>query len=535
MNNNSSIKIYINSSKPYYYPGEEVAATILLDVLEKTNCNKMQIIAKGKQIVKALQKKYIESYAESEETNNSNESEEENESRRKRNKTEDSSEPNEYDNTSIARKLDESHKIFKYKKIVYMSSKNYMSQGKYSFPFEVTLPENIPGSFLFLEKNTYVEIIYSIKVKLNNNNLTEAIPIIVRQKEKLFNYPRSNEYTKSITGCCFDNNQSIIQLSSNERYTLSNKELKLNVVVNNKKCGIQASPISIELYQKIVVFPKNKKKKLKVTKLVGEYHGKSIVPARNSLNRDASFLIDFGEYASGHLKDTKSIKYFRHKDVIPFLCQSMKSEFVSCEYEAYAEVQFPNWSIEELGVFLQVLVYPPEKGILSKTVAQIATEFTNSIINKKVFLSSKTKEDDKDFGHKDKNKKGSQYKKNKYYENSESDEDNPNIRKSLVKAKGFGTSHHKEEDESNDKDNNDYLSNEKDNYGYNNNNVNNNVDKFNNKSEIINEDGSFGNRKGKNIPNVYIDTNSNNFKKDFSQNYLDDKLDDDFLDQDTNQ
>lgn len=529
MNNNSSIKIYINSSKPYYYPGEEVAATILLDVLEKTNCNKMQIIAKGKQIVKALQKTYVDTYAESEETNNLNATEEDNESRRKRN--EETSEQNEYDNSSIARKLDETHKIFKYKKIVYMSSKNYMSQGKYSFPFEVTLPENIPGSFLFLEKNTYVEIIYSIKVKLNNINLKEAIPIIVRQKEKLFNYPRSNEYTKSIAGCCFDNNQSIIQLSSNERYTLSNKEIKLNVVVNNKNCGIQASPISIELYQKIVVFPKNKKKKLKVTKLVGEYRGKTNVPQRKSLNRDVSFLIEFSDYASGHLNNTKSIKYFRHKDVIPFLCQSMKSEFVSCEYEAYAEVQFPNWNLEELGVFLQVLVYPPEKGILSKTVAQIATEFTNSIINKKVFLSSKTKEDDKDFEHKDKNKKGSKYKKNNYYENSESDEDNPNIRKSSAKAKGFGTSHHKGEDESNDKDNNDYLSNEKDNNIYNNNNVNNNVDKFNNKSNIINEDGSFGDKKGKIIPNVYIDTNSNNFKKDFSQNYLDDKLDDDFLDQ----
>ena len=59
--------------------------------------------------------------------------------------------------------------------------KNY-EQGIYTYPFEVALPEDIPGSFLFLEKNTYIEIIYTIKIKLNQVNIKEAIPIIIRQK-----------------------------------------------------------------------------------------------------------------------------------------------------------------------------------------------------------------------------------------------------------------------------------------------------------------------------------------------------------------
>ena len=46
----------------------------------------------------------------------------------------------------------------------------------------------------------------------------------------------------------------------------------------------------------------------------------------------------------------------------------------------------------------------------------------------------------------------------------------------------------------------------------------------------MNEDGSFGTyeRRKKNI--VYIDTNSNNIKKEFTQAYLNDALDDEFLD-----
>lgn len=536
MNNDSSIRVYINSSKPYYYPGEELGASVLLDVLETTNCNKMQIIAKGKQIVQAIQKTSIDSYMDSSETD-SNESDEDNHYKNKSKRNEDSSsEENERDNTSIARNLDESKKIFKYKKIVVISSKNSISQGKYTFPFEVQLPENIPGSFLFLENNTYVEIIYSIKVKLNKINITEVIPIVIRQKENIFNYPRSNEYSKIITGCCFDNNKSIIKLSTIEKYILSNKEVRLNLVLDNKNCGIEGSPVTIELYQRLIIFPKNKSKKLKITKLVGEYKGKKNLRARDISNKDISFLVNEPEYASSHLKKTKSIKYFRHRDIIPFLNQSIKSDFVSCEYEAYAEIQFPNWSIEELGVFLPVLIYPPEKGVLSKTVAQISNEFINSILNKKVFLSNKTREDDPEFLG-SRNNDNNYYKKNKYYEISDSEEDNNkrSRRKSLTKAKGFGIRN--KGDNSNGSDDND---NENDNNDYNDNNDDNlNINEYQSKNEqedknnnVMNEDGSFGYKKGKKN-NVYIDTNSNNIKKDFSQAYLDDELDDEFLDKES--
>ena len=536
MNNDSSIRVYINSSKPYYYPGEELGASVLLDVLETTNCNKMQIIAKGKQIVQAIQKTSIDSYMDSSETD-SNESDEDNHYKNKSKRNEESSsEENERDNTSIARNLDESKKIFKYKKIVVISSKNSISQGKYTFPFEVQLPENIPGSFLFLENNTYVEIIYSIKVKLNKINITEVIPIVIRQKENIFNYPRSNEYSKIITGCCFDNNKSIIKLSTIEKYILSNKEVRLNLVLDNKNCGIEGSPVTIELYQRLIIFPKNKSKKLKITKLVGEYKGKKNLRARDISNKDISFLVNEPEYASSHLKKTKSIKYFRHRDIIPFLNQSIKSDFVSCEYEAYAEIQFPNWSIEELGVFLPVLIYPPEKGVLSKTVAQISNEFINSILNKKVFLSNKTREDDPEFLG-SRNNDNNYYKKNKYYEISDSEEDNNkrSRRKSLTKAKGFGIRN--KGDNSNGSDDND---NENDNNDYNDNNDDNlNINEYQSKNEqedknnnVMNEDGSFGYKKGKKN-NVYIDTNSNNIKKDFSQAYLDDELDDEFLDKES--
>ena len=545
MINDSSIKIYINPSKPYYYPGEHYAASILLDVIDTTKCDKMQIIAKGKVIVKAIQKTSLDSYYESETSSNVSDDDNQIKNRKSKRNEDSSSEENQKDTSSIAREIDEIHKIFKYKKILDISNNNYLVQGKYSFPFEVELPENIPSSFLFMENNTYIEIIYTTKVKLNIVNIKEAIPIVIRQKEKEFNYPRSNDYSKSIMGCCCDNNEVHIKLSSINKYTLSSNEIKLNVVLNNSKCYIQGSPLKIELYQKLTLFPKNKNKKIKITKIVGTYEGKKNIKPRENLNKDISLLMDRADYVANHLNKTKSIKYFRHKDFIPFLNQSIKSNYINCEYEAYAEVQFPNWTVEEIGVFLSIVIYPPEKGILSKTVASISKEFLNSKINKKVFLTNKSKEDGHEFENK--NKSNNYYKKNRYYENSESEEEKKDRKRfSLMKVKSFGFKE-KNSNESNDNNEKNDEENIYDGENNNDNNIDNNLninDYKDNKNQyvsnneidgnnIINEEGSFGNNKGKkNV--VYIDTNSNNIKKEFSQDYLNDALDDEFLDKESN-
>ena len=116
MINDSTIKIYIDSLKPYYYPGENFAGSVLLDVLEETNCDKMQIIAKGKEIVEAIQKTSLDSYFESEANGFSSDSDNESQNKKRQsNRKNDlsSSKETEKDNSSIAKKLNETRKIFK--------------------------------------------------------------------------------------------------------------------------------------------------------------------------------------------------------------------------------------------------------------------------------------------------------------------------------------------------------------------------------------------------------------------------------------
>ena len=178
---NLKISLYINASKSYYYPGETFSATILLDVQDKINSNKMTIIAKGKQIIKASQ---INKFP--------------NEEKQQQYESSSSSSSDEEDNPKLRRAnqeegpivtIDEKKYIFNIKKDISISENKILIPGKYSFPFDIEIPEQIPGTFLYLDKKVYAEIAYSVKVKLEGTNIKQIIPIVIRQSEDVFNYP----------------------------------------------------------------------------------------------------------------------------------------------------------------------------------------------------------------------------------------------------------------------------------------------------------------------------------------------------------
>ena len=261
-------------------------------------------------------------------------------------------------NDSIT-EINESKNIFEYKKVVVISNKDYLEKGKYSFPFEVELPQNIPGSFVFLQNKTYAEIIYSIKVNLNNTNIKERIPIIIRQKKELFNYPKNSEYTRKIPGWCCEVGESNIKLNMDEDYIVNGNDIQLNVNINNTKSKNSGSPLNIEIYQSLILKNNKKNKKIKITNIVGKYKGKKMINAGEDFKKEVTISLYNNKYISEHLSETKSKKCFRHETVIPLLNQSIKSDYITNEYEIYAESQFSNLSAEELGVFLKVLIYPP--------------------------------------------------------------------------------------------------------------------------------------------------------------------------------
>ena len=405
------IQIQIETSKPYYYLGENLLASILIETFDTINISDLEVIIKGKIFVNAYQKYYLEDDEEESEEEyseqiayeaNEDKSKEKNFIQKRNSSNLSSNEYLETVNESTPKEMKYHKTLFKYKKNIKIS-KNSLSKGKYNFPFEVELPKDMPGSFLFLEKNTYAEVIYSIKVKtflINNPKkiIKEIIPIVLRQKEKIFNYQKSSEYSKKIGKCCLEQGESMIKVSMINKYSLLKDIIETNVLVNNEKCRANGNPINIELYQRITLFPSNdseNKTKIKIMKLATKYTGKNIINKKDNYNENLNFTIEKNpNFANERISQTKIYKILKEskggndlgEELYPFLSQSIKSKYISCEYEMCVETKFKGWAQDELTVFIPVLLYPMEKCFITDEYENKNKSFIGSITNKKVFF-----------------------------------------------------------------------------------------------------------------------------------------------------
>ena len=218
--------------------------------------------------------------------------------------------------------------------------------------------------------------------------------------------------------------QTSIKITSQEKYSLINNKIKLNVLINNEQSGMHGTPLNLEVYQKLIFFPKDKTKKTHKTKLVGKAKGINAINPRNNFNEDIEIKLKENKIINFYKERTKAFKYFRNKNIIELLTTSIKSDYVICEYDVYVESQFVGWFKEDLGVFNKVLIYPPEKGILIPDMENIQKEFLNSLVIKKIFLSEDKKEDEiilgqSNKGNKDDNNNNNNFKNKKGKEKKE--------------------------------------------------------------------------------------------------------------------
>ena len=473
----SQIKVFFDIQKPFYYPGEQILGSILIEFLDSINCSQLSIISKGKQYIK-INKKNIS--CEIEDDLYFDDSFEEGDTDNTKNKAEKNIE-----------NIEETKTLYKYKKNLKINNTNIL-KGKYTFPLEIDLPNNIPPSFLYIDNNIYFEIIYTLIIKFEGLNYKEVFPFILRQKEKSFNYPKFTEHKKILGECCWERGETTIKINPVEKYNLLGNNIKFNVLINNENSGMPGTPLNIELYQKLIFFPKDKSNKIRLTKLVGKSKGNISINKRKNFTEDISLKIKEKKIIPFYKEKTKAYKYFKNENIIGLLTPSVKSDLVICEYEIYIESQFVGWFKEELGVFNKILLYPPEKGILTQNIDNISKEFLNSLVIKKIFLNDEIKDDEIILG-KNKDKKEKRIK-NKNKENT------------------FNFNENKENININ-------INNEDINENFNINNYKRNKDKNKN---------YFGEKE----ENMNLD----NLKKKFDKNFFDEhELNDDFLDNSSEQ
>jgi len=539
-NNNSKVKIYFDSPKSYFNPGETFSASIKLDVLEQVNSNKILIIAKGKKIIKATQNRLLliaDDYSDEDNLDfEEGESESDFDSTFRDNSDEIYS-TNSKDQLTKRKgiiDIDESKEIFKYKRVVHITENDFLSKGVYAFPIVFELPDDLPGSFLFLESNAYVEVIYTIKVKLNNIDVKQSFPFIVRQEEKIFNYPKSSDYEKNIKGCCCEVISTKIKINLKDKYILDENEIKINVILDNSKCKLAGSPIIIEIYQELMLYPLDRSNKIKITKIVGKFIDENPIEAKKDYNLDITIPLEMSLYTQEKMPQTKAYKYFKNKNVIPLLGQSLKSETILSKYEIYVESKFSNVSIDDLGVFASAIIYPPEKGIFPRYEEN---KNVTEITNKTVYLNKKNlaMDEDSDF-EKDKNKVGENANVNV---NKDKDKNDDKVKINKAKTSFINSNEEssslsiKKENDSNKEKNNNSNSISNSNENENSINIKDDENKKNNNDKVKHKLSFESLNNDKNNYSITDYGTSSNIRKNLDHSFLDDALDNVILNTDS--
>ena len=391
--------ILIKLENSYYYPGEIIKGNIYINIEEEIKPG-IEFKIKGKKILKA-NPDYITSYTSEENekeeiknielnnTNNNNDKDSEDEnsnnsksikSKKKEEEEIEKSEKKEEEIEKSEKKEEEEiEKSEKDKEEIEKSNYKYYDNieifniktnisnekiniGQYIFPFMFKLNKKIPGTCILLERNIFAEVYYSIRIKMENLNgkiIKNKIPLIIRQNENDFNYKQENKITKNDNAsCCCKKSKVIVNCKLPKKYYLYGEKIDLNYYLDNKKGNKEGESTIIILYKKIILHPKQKDMiEIPIQVLKKENYSK----IKSKENFSINFNLDYqGKTINKEaLNMSKNYKIINNINLIKYLCCSCINDLFSVEYEFYIKTNLVKWTLDEIGVFISTIFYPP--------------------------------------------------------------------------------------------------------------------------------------------------------------------------------
>ena len=354
--------LLIKLEKPYYYPDEIIKGNVYVNIEEEMKPG-IELRIKGKQILKVnldsfKNKSFEEEKEENEKNNNSNTND---------------FEDGEKGNNNLSYDSENKEKDFENYKynddIELFDSKSFLSNdnlniGQYIFPFLFKLNNNVPGTCLLYEKNLFGEIYYSIRVKIENKNgkiFKEKIPLIIRQNENDFKYQLESNISKNFnSSCCCNSGKVKINCKLSKKYFSFGDQVNLNFFLDNKKGKMEGGPTIAILYKKIILHP-NKNDMLEIPieiekienhdriKIKGEYSNTFIFNYQGNLIQSDEVL-----------EMSKNYKLINNINLLKYLCCSCLNNSFSCEYEFFVNTNFISWTLDDIGIFISTIFYPPE-------------------------------------------------------------------------------------------------------------------------------------------------------------------------------
>jgi len=232
-----------------------------------------------------------------------------------------------------------------------------LTPSSYKFPFQFTLPKDIPPSFEYPFHNRRASLRYTFSAELLSPYVKSLSETYMWIKARPINIPsaiKHENYVKVKNVGILSRGQSGVALFTMANNFRINDMLPFTVDIYNEECAIRVTGIKISI-KRIVTFMKGGKEYQKRTAILRKRY--PCVCEKNSKN---SFHYDDIQIRDNDLKDidfNKSLNPYPFIDDVNLLMPNMKTNLIKCEYSLKATSYFDYSVLEKNRPRVEMPIY----------------------------------------------------------------------------------------------------------------------------------------------------------------------------------
>ena len=232
-----------------------------------------------------------------------------------------------------------------------------LTPGSYKFPFQFTLPKDIPPSFEYPFRNRRASLRYTFSAELLSPYVKSLSETYIWIKARPINIPsaiKHENYVKVKNVGILSRGQSGVALFTMANNFRINDMLPFTVDIYNEECAIRVTGVKISI-KRIVTFMKGGKEYQKRTAILRKRY--PCICEKNSKN---SFHYDDIQIRDNDLKDidfNKSLNPYPFIDDVNLLMPNIKTNLIKCEYSLKATSYFDYSVLEKNRPRVEMPIY----------------------------------------------------------------------------------------------------------------------------------------------------------------------------------
>ena len=232
-----------------------------------------------------------------------------------------------------------------------------LTPGTYKFPFQFTLPRDIPPSFEYPFRNRRASLRYTFSAELLSPYVKSLTETYIWIKARPINIPsaiKHENYVKVKNVGILSRGQSGVALFTMANNFRINDMLPFTVDIYNEECAIRVTGVKISI-KRIVTFMKGGKEYQKRTAILRKRY-----PCACEKNSKNSFHYDDIQIRDNDLKDidfNKSLNPYPFIDDVNLLMPNIKTNLIKCEYSLKATSYFDYSVLEKSRPRVEMPIY----------------------------------------------------------------------------------------------------------------------------------------------------------------------------------